>query len=77
MGTIIQGGAKLEGKHISIATEEAKKLIEDRRDGIIVPLETCWPKLNKALVGGFEWGTMSTIGGLSGKNSKFGMIFVL
>jgi replicative DNA helicase len=56
----------MEGKHISEATVEAKKLIEDRRDGIIVPLVTPWPKLNKSIVGGFEWGTMSTIGGLSG-----------
>ena len=56
----------MEGKHISIATQEAKKLIEDRRDGIIVPLKTPWEKLNKSIVGGFEWWTMATIGGLSG-----------
>lgn len=56
----------MEGKHISEATKEAKKLIEDRRDKIIVPLETCWSKLNKSIIGGFEWGTMTTVGGLSG-----------
>ncbi len=56
----------MEGKHISEAAREAKKLIEDRRDGIIVPLATCWTKLNKAIMGGLEWGTMATVGGLSG-----------
>lgn len=56
----------MEGKHISVATEEARKLIEDRRDGIIKPLATVWPKLNKAIMGGLEFGSMCTIGGLSG-----------
>ena len=39
----------MEGKHISIATQEAKKLIEDRKTGVLTPLVTPWAKLNKAL----------------------------
>lgn len=56
----------MEGKHISVASQEAMSIIVDRRDGIIVPLETPWPRLNKGIMGGLEWGTMTTIGGLSG-----------
>ena len=56
----------IEGKHISQASKEALQLIEDRRDGVIVPLVTPWNKVNNTLMGGFEWGTFSTIGGLSG-----------
>lgn len=56
----------MRGKHISVASQEAMSLIEDRRDGIVKPLATQWKRLNKALQGGFEWGTMTTIGGMSG-----------
>jgi len=56
----------MEGKHISEASKEALQLIEDRRDGLVTPLITTWPKLNTATMGGLEWGTMTTIGGLSG-----------
>lgn len=56
----------MEGKHISIATEEALKLIEGRKNGIIRPLITPWPKLNKKLLGGLEWGSMFTLSAMSG-----------
>lgn len=56
----------MEGKHISIAAKEAKKIIEDRRDGIIRSLLTPWHKLNISTMGGLEWGTMAAIGGMSG-----------
>lgn len=54
------------GKHISIASKEAKQFILDRRDKVIIPLATPWEKLNNAIMGGLEWGTMCTIGGMSG-----------
>lgn len=55
----------MEGKHISVATEEARKLIEERKTGIIKPLATPWLKLNKALLGGIEFGTLTCIAGMS------------
>lgn len=55
----------MEGKHISEATIEAKKLIEDRKTGIITPLATPWAKLNKALLGGIEFGTLTCVAGMS------------
>ena len=67
----------MEGKHISEASKEALQLIEDRKTGLITPLTTPWDKLNKALLGGIEFGTLTCIAGMSSKNSKFGMIFVL
>jgi len=55
----------MEGKHISEASKEALQLIEDRKTGIIKPLATPWPKLNKCLLGGIEMGCMFTLAGMS------------
>jgi len=55
----------MEGKHISEAAKEAKQIIQDRKTGVITPLITPWPKLNKTLLGGIEMGTMLTIAGMS------------
>ncbi len=55
----------MEGKHISEAAKEAKKLIEDRKTGAITPLITPWAKLNKTLLGGIEFGTLTCVAGMS------------
>ena len=46
--------------------QEALKYIKDRMDGRIKSLKTPWPGLNKAGIGGLEWGSMMTIGARPG-----------
>ena len=53
-------------KHISVATNEAVKYIEDRKSHKINPLKTRWKKFNRACGGGLEPGIVLTIAGASG-----------
>lgn len=52
-------------KHISKATEEFLSYADGRRKGLIKPLQTNKPKLNKA-IDGFSWGRIYTFASLSG-----------
>lgn len=53
----------LEYVHISSATDEALKYIDNRRKGIFYSLRTRWKKLNNVMNGGFEPHTLTTIAG--------------
>lgn len=48
------------------AMSEALKYIKDRMEGRIKSLKTPWLGLNKAGIGGLEWGSMMTIGARPG-----------
>jgi replicative DNA helicase len=52
-------------KHITIAGQEARKLITDRRDGLVKSIRLPWQKLNEYTLDGLEWGTFTTWGGMS------------
>ena len=56
----------LEIRSIKDATDEEIKYIDDRRHGRIKSLATPWKKYNNVSMGGIEWHTMHTIGGMSG-----------
>jgi len=61
---------KLPYIHISKATNEIIKLIDNRRKGIIKSLKTRWPKLNRVCMGGIEANTIITIAGISGSGKS-------
>ncbi len=48
------------------ATRQTLEYIRGRKDGTIKSLKCKYPKLNHAIMGGFEWGTILAIGALSG-----------
>jgi len=50
-------------KHISECNKEAIDYLSKRASGEIRSIETEWTKINEALAGGFEWGTISVVGG--------------
>ena len=56
----------LEVRSIADVTEEEIKYIDDRRHGRIKSLATPWNKYNDVCMGGIEWHTIHTIGGMSG-----------
>jgi len=56
----------LEIRSIKEVTDEEIKYIDDRRKGLIKSLATPWKKYNDVAMGGIEWGTLHTIGGMSG-----------
>lgn len=56
----------LEIKSIADATDEEIKYIDDRRKGNVKSLATPWKKYNNVAMGGIEWHTIHTIGGMSG-----------
>lgn len=56
----------LEIRSIADATDEEIKYIDDRRKGLIKSLATPWKKYNNVAMGGIEWHTLHTIGGMSG-----------
>lgn len=56
----------LQFKHISKASEEFLTYVRGRKLGIIKSLRTELHKLNKALLGGFDWNRIVTIAGMSG-----------
>lgn len=53
-------------KHISQVAKEAEKYIDDRRKGLIKSCKTGYPKLDKCLLGGIEYGSVISIGGRPG-----------
>lgn len=52
-------------KHISEVVLDTKKYINDRKQGLIQTIKTPWQKYNDATFGGFEWGDMTVLAGLS------------
>jgi replicative DNA helicase len=61
-----KSSSKLEYKHIVHAAREAVSYIDGRRKGDIKSLTLPWSKYNKVSLGGIEWYTIHTIGGMSG-----------
>jgi replicative DNA helicase len=57
-------------KHISVASDEIVKYIDNRRKGIVKSLRTRWDKLNNVLGGGFEQNSIITIAGISGSGKS-------
>lgn len=57
-------------KHISDSATEILNYIDKRRRKLINPLVTRWPKFNKLIGGGFEWGTVISIAGISGSGKS-------
>lgn len=53
-------------KSIADIYVEGIKYIVGRQKGVVKSIRTPWSKVNKAGVGGFEWGTIITLGGRSG-----------
>ena len=56
----------LEIRSIVDVAKEETQYIDDRRKGIIKSLVTPWKKYNEVSMGGVEWHTIHTIGGMSG-----------
>lgn len=50
-------------RHISDVVDETEKYIDDRRKGIITSCKTGFAKLDDALLGGIEYGSVVSIGG--------------
>ena len=60
----------LKYKHISEATKDIVKYIKSRKDGEEQSLKTRWSKLNNFCMGGLDWNTIVTIGGMSGSGKS-------
>jgi replicative DNA helicase len=60
----------LEYIHISKATDDILKYINDRRKGINKSLKTKWRKLNNSINGGLEAHQLITIAGISGSGKS-------
>ena len=60
----------LEFKHISSATNEIVKYIDDRRKFVVRSLKTRWAKFNKLAMGGIEPNSVYTIAGISGSGKS-------
>ena len=60
----------LNTKHISESTKEIVTYIDSRRKGLEKSLKTRWDKLNKFCMGGLDWNTIVTIGGMSGSGKS-------
>jgi len=56
----------LEIRSINDVVDEEIKYIDDRRKGLVKSLMTPWKKYNDVSMGGIEWYTIHTIGGMSG-----------
>jgi len=52
--------------HIEDAVREQIQYLQDRKEGKIKTLRTPWKKVNQANFNGLEWGTITTLGGMSG-----------
>ena len=66
----------LEIRSIKEVADEEIQYIDDRRHGRIQSLATPWKKYNNISMGGIEWHTIHTIGGMSGELSIIFTIFV-
>ena len=53
-------------KHVSEIRHESLEYIKKRRLRLIKSIKTPWPKLNNALMDGFEWGSIYIIGSRPG-----------
>jgi replicative DNA helicase len=60
----------LEFKHISSATSDIVRYINDRRKFIVRSLRTRWDKFNKLAMGGIEPNAVYTIAGISGSGKS-------
>lgn len=60
----------LKYKHISVATNEIVKYIDDRRNKRIFSLRTRWDKFNRLCMGGIEPGAIYSIAGISGSGKS-------
>lgn len=60
----------LEIKHISDATKEILRYIDNRRSGKIRSLRTRWPKFNRQCMGGIEPNAIYSICGISGSGKS-------
>tara|TARA_Y100000034_G_scaffold128607_1_gene183541 strand:- start:1319 stop:2314 length:996 start_codon:yes stop_codon:yes gene_type:complete len=60
----------LKYRHIGTATKEIVDYIDSRRKGLEKSLKTRWDKLNKFCMGGIDWNTIVTIGGMSGSGKS-------
>lgn len=56
-------------RHISHASDEIIKYIEERRSGNIKSIKTRWDKFNDQTMGGIEPNTIYTIAGISGSGN--------
>tara|TARA_R110000787_G_scaffold21504_1_gene63533 strand:+ start:5773 stop:6774 length:1002 start_codon:yes stop_codon:yes gene_type:complete len=61
---------ELQYKRIDQASGEILEYMDDRRKGLVKSLATRWNKLNDSIMGGLEWGTIVTIGGMSGSGKS-------
>lgn len=50
-------------RHISEVADETEEYIDKRRKGLITSCKTGFKKLDEALLGGIEWGSVVSIGG--------------
>lgn len=60
----------LKYRHIRRASDEVLQYMDDRRLGKIRSVKTRWEKLNNAVTGGLEWGTIVTVAGMSGSGKS-------
>ena len=65
-----ENSSRLEYKRIDQASGEILDYINHRRQGLVKSLATRWTKLNQSIMGGLEWGTIVTIGGMSGSGKS-------
>ena len=61
---------ELQYKRIDKASGEILTYMDHRRQGLVKSLATRWTKLNQSIMGGLEWGTIVTIGGMSGSGKS-------
>ena len=61
---------ELQYKRIDTASGEILTYMDHRRQGLVKSLATRWTKLNQSIMGGLEWGTIVTIGGMSGSGKS-------
>ncbi len=57
-------------KHISVASDEIIKYIDNRRKGIVKSLKTRWDKFNNTCNGGIEPNSIYVIAGISGSGKS-------
>ena len=60
----------LKYRPISNAADEIIDYIKSRKDGDEQSLKTRWSKLNNFCMGGLDWNTIVTIGGMSGSGKS-------
>ena len=61
-----QSSKSLYVKHVSKAAAQELRYMKGRREGSIKSLKTPWTRMNVASMDGLEWGSITTIAGMSG-----------